>query len=100
MIVNLGLVELGGLPIDDFEMDGYVFRFVDTNPTSGDIRTWYNLKKITGYYEHKHAEIRVFVNHDSPECLALAVKWLTLLRDDFESISLLFNTGNIIIIKK
>ena len=98
MIVNLGFVELGGNPLD-IELDGYTFKFADSDPDPANIRTWYNVKKMTGYYENANAEVRVFINYDSPEFLAVAVKWLTLNSQYYKSIHLIFESGKIVTIK-
>ena len=99
MIVNLGLVELGGMPIDGFDMDGYIFKFADTNLVSGDLRVWSSIKRLTHFYHHKHPDVRVFVNYDSPECLAMAVKYLTMFRDEYSSVAFLFSSGEAVKIK-
>lgn len=102
MIVNLGLVELGGDPIEipdpDFKLDGYIFKFADGDPTTGEVRTFFGVKKLTGYYERKHAELRIFVNYDWPEFLALVVKWMTIHKDHFSSVAFLFKSGNVIVL--
>lgn len=98
MIINLGLVELGGESLD-IKLDGYMFKFADLDPDAADIRTWYNVKKLTKYYENASAEIRVFINYDSPEFLAVAVKWLTLNSGHYETIDLIFKSGKIVSIK-
>ena len=98
MIINLGLVELGGCEIDipDINISGYVYKFADSNPISGDIRVWFNIKRLTHFYQHKHPEVRIFVNYDSPECLTMAVKWFTMFRNEYESVSFLFKSGSVI----
>ena len=99
MIINLGLVELGGEQIDGVQLDGYIFKFVDQDPDTANIRVWYNVKKLTGYYERMNAEVRIFVNYDSLEFIAAAVKWFTIFRDSYMSICLFFKSGKIVTIK-
>ena len=99
MIINLGLVELGGETVDGVELAGYIFKFADKDHFTGDIRTWSSIKKLTMFYHHIHPEVRVFINYDSPECVALATKYLTMFRNEYNSISLIFPSGNIVIIK-
>lgn len=98
VIINLGLVELGGDEIDipNINIDGYVYKFADPDSTSGNLRTWYNIKRLTHFYQHKHPTVNVFVNYDCPECLAMAVKWFTMFRQEYESVSFLFKSGTVI----
>lgn len=100
MTINLGLVELGGDEIDipNIHINGYVYKFADPDSVSGDLRVWYNIKKLTYFYHHKHPKINIFVNYDSPECLTVAVKWFTMFRNEYESVSFLFKSGNVIVI--
>lgn len=99
-VANLGLVELGGDPIDipGVKIHGYVYKFADKDPMSAELRAWWNIKKIAGYYQpqRQNTEVRIFVNYDSQECLAVAIKWLTIFREKFKSINILFPSGNVL----
>lgn len=106
MIINLLLVELGGdntikdqLDALNINISGYIYEFIDKDHISGDIRTWGRIKKLTMFYHHVHPEVRVFVNYDSMECVAMVTKYLTMFRNEFEALSLIFPNGNVVIIK-
>lgn len=99
MIVNLGLVDLGGCQID---CDGYIFKFAEIDPSASQIRAHYALRKILNKFDksiNTSIELRVFINYDSPECLATATKLLVEHKYICESIVLLFESGSILRIK-
>lgn len=101
MIINLGLVELGSDPIDipDVRIDGYIFKFAEDDPSVSQLRAYYTLRRLLASFNDAAIDLRVFVNYDSQECLAVATKLLVEHKYICKSIVLLFESGNVLRIK-
>ena len=99
MIINLGLVELGGDPIDIPDVHGYIFKFAEDDPSASQIRAYYALRRLLASFNDEAIDLRVFINYDSQECLAVATKLLVEHKYICKSIVILFESGNVLRIK-
>lgn len=100
-MVCLGMVELGGIPIDipDVEIKGYVYKFADSDCVSCQIRSYYNLRRLLDNVGEPYPDLRIFVNYDSQECLAVMTKLLVEHKYICSHITLLFKSGAVLRIK-
>ena len=98
MIVNLGLVELGGEQIDGVQLDGYIFRFAEADLLASQIRTYYALRRLLSNWS-PYPEMRVWVNYNDPAMVAVATKMLVEHKHMCEHIALIFQDEKILVIK-
>lgn len=99
MTINLGLVELGGDTVDDVELNGYVYRFAESDCVSCEIRSYYNLRRLLDNVGEPYPDLRIYVNYDSQECLAVITKILCEHKHMCSHITLLFKSGAVLRIK-
>lgn len=92
MIINLGLVQLGGQIETSEPINGYIFHFSGKDPQALELRGYWRMMQLFGNLE-EYPEVRLVVNYHDEVTLAVGIKLLYLFSHKMDSCYILFENG-------
>lgn len=94
MIMNLGLVQLGGsISIVD-QIDGYIFHFSGKDPQALELRGYWRMKQLFDNLE-ECPEVRLVVNYHDKMTLAVGIKLLYMFSHKINNCYIIFEDSEV-----
>ena len=94
MIINLGLVELGGCINITEPINGYIFHFSGKDPQALELRGYWRMKQLFNFEDLP--EVRLLVNYHDEVTLAVGIKLLHMFSHKISSCYIIFENGEIV----
>lgn len=92
MIINLGLVKLGGKINTTESIDGYIFHFSDKNPQALELRGYWRMNQLFNNLE-EYPEVRLIINYQNEVTLSVGIKLLYMFSNRISNCYIIFENG-------
>lgn len=94
MIINLGLVELGGCININEPINGYIFHFSGKDPQALELRGYWRMQQLFNNLEES-PEVRLVVNYHDEVTLAVGIKLLYLFSHKISNCYIMFENNEV-----